>query len=71
MEKLHEYSNGEIKVVWKPGACIHSGQCVKRLPQVYKPGEKPWIHVNHASTEDLKEQIGHCPSGALAFIEDE
>ena len=70
MEKQHEYSNGEIKVVWKPGLCIHAGECVKRLPQVYKPGQRPWVNTDEASTSELKDQIGNCPSGALSFVED-
>ncbi len=65
--KSKEYSNGEITVVWQADKCIHAGECVKRLPQVYKPKERPWITVENASTEELKEQINACPSGALTF----
>ena len=38
-----EFSNGEITIVWEPSKCQHSGICVKTLPEVYKPKEKPWI----------------------------
>ena len=62
-----EYSNGEITVVWQPAMCIHSGICVKTLPDVYKPDEKPWIQVDNASTDELKSQIKKCPSGALSY----
>lgn len=62
-----EYSNGELTVVWKPKKCIHSEICVKTLPNVYKPDEKPWIQVENASTDELKAQIKKCPSGALSF----
>ncbi|WP_174412246.1 (4Fe-4S)-binding protein [Aquimarina macrocephali] len=64
-----EYTNGEITVVWKPGKCIHAGNCVKTLPEVYKPKEKPWIRPEMATSEALKNQIEKCPSGALAFYE--
>lgn len=69
MEKeiVKEYSNGEITVVWKPKKCIHSGVCVKMLPQVYNPKEKPRIKVNNATTDELKNQIDKCPSGALSY----
>ncbi len=43
--------------------------CVKSLPKVYKPKEKPWITIENASTEELKKQINNCPSGALSFYE--
>ena len=62
-----EYSNGELTVVWKPKLCIHAGECVKALPNVYKPSEKPWITVGNATTEELKAQIKKCPSGALSY----
>jgi uncharacterized Fe-S cluster protein YjdI len=64
-----EYSKGEVTVVWKPGKCIHAGICVKTLPEVYKPNEKPWIRLDMATSEALKSQIEKCPSGALTFYE--
>ena len=63
-----EYSNGELTVVWKPELCIHSKVCVKSLPEVYNPKEKPWIKPTNASTEQLKNQISNCPSGALSYV---
>jgi len=66
-EKVNEYSNGEITIVWKPGRCTHAAKCVKALPQVYKPREKPWIKIENATTEELIAQIETCPSGALTY----
>ncbi len=62
-----EYSNGELTIVWDPEKCIHSGICVKTLPEVYKPKEKPWIKQENATTEQLVRQIDNCPSGALSY----
>ncbi len=67
MAKKHEYTNGELTVIWQPELCQHSGICVKTLPNVYKPGEKPWITAENATTDELKNQIAKCPSGALSF----
>ena len=64
-----EYSNEEITIVWQPKVCIHAAICVKSLPKVYKPREKPWLTIENASTEELKKQINNCPSGALSFYE--
>lgn len=69
--KQHEYSNGEITVIWKPSLCTHSGICVRLLPSVYKPGKKPWINVGNATTAQLKAQVDKCPSGALSYRENE
>ena len=62
-----EYSNGELTIVWKPKTCIHAAECVKALPQVYNPDKKPWITIENATTEELKNQIAKCPSGALSY----
>ena len=66
-----EYSNGELTVVWKPQTCIRAAECVKALPNVYNPNEKPWIKIENATTEELKKQINKCPSGALSYLIDE
>lgn len=66
-EIFKKYSNEELTVVWKPKICIHAGECVKALPQVYNPKVKPWLKIENATTEELKEQIKKCPSGALSY----
>jgi uncharacterized Fe-S cluster protein YjdI len=66
-DKTKEYSNGEITIVWKPNICIHSGVCVKGLPNVFQPKEKPWIKIEAASTDELRSQVEKCPSGALSY----
>jgi len=73
MEKeiVKEYSNGEITIVWQPKKCIHSAICVKTLPKVYNPKTKPWITIENATSEALKNQINNCPSGALSYKENE
>ena len=67
MGKTKEYSNGDVTIVWKPEACIHSAICVKGLGEVFQPKEKPWIKINAASTEALVNQVKACPSGALSY----
>lgn len=62
------YSNGELTIVWQPAKCIHSGVCVRTLPQVYNPKDKPWIKIENATTEELKSQVNKCPSGALSYF---
>lgn len=53
MEKQIEYSNGELTIVWQPELCRHAGICVKTLPNVYHPKERPWIKMENATTEEL------------------
>ena len=65
----HEFPHpsGELTVIWQPKKCIHSGICVKTLPQIYHPKARPWIKAENASVEELKAQIDQCPSGALSY----
>ncbi|MFT5883850.1 MAG: putative Fe-S cluster protein YjdI [Arcticibacterium sp.] len=68
MGKIKEYPNGEITILWEPDKCIHSGECVKALPEVYDPKARPWLKIEKASTAELKAQIAKCPSAALAYV---
>lgn len=62
-----KYSNGDITINWQPKLCKHAGVCVKTLPKVYNPNASPWIAIENATTEELKHQVGNCPSGALTY----
>ena len=67
MEIQKEYTNGELTIVWKPRVCFHSKECVKGLPGVFNPDEKPWIKPENGSTDELKQTINRCPSRALSY----
>ncbi|MCB0649597.1 MAG: (4Fe-4S)-binding protein [Saprospiraceae bacterium] len=66
-----EYSNGEITVVWQSGKCIHSGNCVRNLPEVFQPKEHPWIKIEAADSEAIINAVAKCPSGALSIKKEE
>ena len=66
-EIIKEYNREDLTIVWKPTLCIHAAECVKRLPKVYKPREKPWLSPENATVSELKTQIDACPSGALSY----
>lgn len=66
---MKEYSNGDITIVWQAEKCTHSGVCVRTLPKVYNPKDRPWIKMENASSEELKAQVALCPSGALSIKE--
>lgn len=63
-----KYTNGEVTIVWKPGLCIHSGNCFRGLPEVFKPSERPWITPEGSSTQAMIDQVKKCPSGALSYF---
>lgn len=62
-----EYKNEDIIIHWDQSKCIHAAVCVRSLPKVYNPKERPWVKIENASTEELKAQIDSCPSGALSY----
>jgi uncharacterized Fe-S cluster protein YjdI len=66
-ELKKEYSNNEVTIVWRPDICIHAGECVKALPQVYNPNDRPWIKIENASGDELRTQVAKCPSRALTI----
>jgi uncharacterized Fe-S cluster protein YjdI len=68
--EIKEYSNGEITVLWEASKCIHSGNCVRNLSQVFQPKEKPWIKITNANSEDIINAVSKCPSGALRMKND-
>jgi uncharacterized Fe-S cluster protein YjdI len=63
------YTNGEVIVHWDVSKCIHSGNCVRNLKEVFKPKEKPWVQMENGTTEQIKSAIDKCPSGALRYEE--
>jgi uncharacterized Fe-S cluster protein YjdI len=65
--EIKEYSNGEIIVLWQATKCMHSGNCVRNLSQVFQPKEKPWIKIDNANSEEIKNTVAKCPSGALSI----
>jgi uncharacterized Fe-S cluster protein YjdI len=62
-----EYTNGTVTVIWQSGKCIHSGNCVKNLPGVFRPNQQPWINLNNAGSVEIISAVKKCPSGALTI----
>mgnify|MGYP000996382618 CR=1 FL=1 len=65
--KIKHYYTEDITVVWNPELCHHAAECVKGLPEVFKPKERPWINPDCCTSEALKSTISKCPSGALSY----
>lgn len=69
-----KYTNGEMTIVWKPDACIHSTICWKEatgLPKVFDPRVRPWIRPEGDNTANMIAQVNKCPSGALSYYMNE
>ena len=59
-----------MNVKWNEKTCIHAGECVKNLPNVFKVVDDKFVIDKNAATEDeIKRVAGLCPSGALTIEE--
>jgi putative redox protein len=66
-ENTHKYAGDDITVVWKPELCKHAARCATQLPTVFNPGAKPWVNMDGATSQEIKEQVARCPTGALSI----
>ena len=59
-----------MNVKWNEKTCIHAGECVKNLPNVFKVvNDKFTIDENAAEDNEIKKVVEQCPSGALTADE--
>ena len=68
--KAHEYKGDSFTVTYEKDVCVHAGVCVKTLPNVFNPKNKPWVNTSGASEQEISDMIKTCPSGALKFIKE-
>jgi uncharacterized Fe-S cluster protein YjdI len=66
-KRLQLYETDEISVTFDPNICIHSGVCIRGLPDVFDVKRKHWIRPELATAEEVADQIKRCPSGALQY----
>jgi len=65
--KSHTYPGDDLTVVWKPELCRHAARCATQLPQVFDPKARPWVNVDGATSQEIREQVAKCPTGALSI----
>jgi uncharacterized Fe-S cluster protein YjdI/CDGSH-type Zn-finger protein len=63
----HEYRTNQIAVIWQPERCIHAANCVRGVPEVFNPRDRPWVHAGAADADTIARVIQTCPTGALHF----
>ncbi|MEV4711595.1 (4Fe-4S)-binding protein [Micromonospora sp. NPDC049374] len=61
------YEGRSITVTFEARRCLHAAECVRGLPAVFDPGQRPWIRPDGAEAERLAEVVRRCPSGALQY----
>jgi uncharacterized Fe-S cluster protein YjdI len=59
-----------MKVEWNDKVCIHSANCVKKLPEVFKVEDGTFVIDEKGASEDaIRAVVAECPSGALKIVE--
>ena len=60
-----------MKVTYDAQMCIHTGNCVKSLPAVFKVVDGQFvIDQQGASEAAIRQTVAACPSGALQITND-
>ncbi len=62
------YEATGIIVTFDPDLCIHSGVCVRGLPDVFDIKRKHWIRPELRDAEVVAQQVERCPSRALQYV---
>jgi uncharacterized Fe-S cluster protein YjdI len=67
-KRRQTYEAPGIVVTFDPDVCIHSGVCVRGLPDVFDIKRKHWIRPELQGADVVAQQIERCPSGALQYM---
>jgi CDGSH-type Zn-finger protein len=65
--RTKDFHGEEITVHDNRWICSHIGHCYRGLPEVFRPGEKPWVWPDEASVDEVIAVVEQCPSGALSY----
>src|SRR5690606_10511822 len=66
-EKTHAFAAEGVTAQCRPGRGTHSAECVRGLPEVFQPGDRPWVHPERAAADAIAQVVQRCPTGALTF----
>jgi uncharacterized Fe-S cluster protein YjdI/CDGSH-type Zn-finger protein len=61
------YTGDGVTVYYDAPRCVHVANCVRNLPEVFRPGERPWIQAANAGAGRVAEVVRTCPTGALHY----
>jgi CDGSH-type Zn-finger protein/uncharacterized Fe-S cluster protein YjdI len=62
-----DYETDAIRVHWDSSRCIHTGICLRTLPQVFDVRRRPWVDIDAADADAIADAVSRCPTGALRY----
>jgi uncharacterized Fe-S cluster protein YjdI len=51
--RLQVYETDQVRVMFDPNVCMHSGVCLRTLPAVFDVRQQRWVRPENASTDDV------------------
>ena len=67
MPYQRDYETAAIRVHWESSRCIHTGVCLRTLPEVFDTSRRPWVDIEAADVDAIAGAVERCPSGALRY----
>jgi uncharacterized Fe-S cluster protein YjdI/CDGSH-type Zn-finger protein len=61
------YTGTVIEVSFDLDQCIHIGECLRDLPEVFDLRRRPWLLPDAGDPQAVAEVVERCPSGALQY----
>ncbi len=61
------YETDDVVIYWDSSRCIHTGRCLRALPEVFDTSKRPWVQPEGHTGEALADAIEQCPTGALKY----
>ena len=62
-----DYEGDGITVHWDSTRCVHTGRCLRALPEVFDTERRPWVAIDAADAQAIAATVEGCPSGALRY----
>ncbi|WP_170607493.1 CDGSH iron-sulfur domain-containing protein [Ruegeria arenilitoris] len=70
-DRIIGYRGESVTVSFNPLLCSHAAECGRLASNIFNPSQKPWVQPDRGTTEEVREVVSACPSGALALGDDE
>jgi CDGSH-type Zn-finger protein/uncharacterized Fe-S cluster protein YjdI len=67
MPHKRTYETESIRVHWDSSRCIHTGICLRKLPEVFDVQARPWVDLAGSDADSIGDTVARCPTGALRF----
>jgi uncharacterized Fe-S cluster protein YjdI/CDGSH-type Zn-finger protein len=61
------YRGRDIEVSFDLDLCIHVGECLRAIPEVFELNRRPWVLPDATEADRVAEAVRLCPSGALQY----